>query len=234
MNENVEKAFGALKTYDWGQDYKVVVPIDEAIVASQGDDAERKKLETRLAAVLATDVSYDAKQFVCRKLMVIGTKASVPALAALLSDQKLSHMARYALERISAPEAGEAMRDALSKLDGELKIGMISSLGVRGEAASVAPLQALLADGNAAAAKAAAHALGAIGSAAADKALAASKPSDQTQAAVADASLTCAEKLLAAGDKAAALATYNRLLKGSPSKMVRLAAMRGRLACAGT
>ncbi len=38
--------------------------------------------------------------------MVIGTAESVPALAALLPDKDLSHMARYALERIPAPGSG--------------------------------------------------------------------------------------------------------------------------------
>ena len=133
----LDQAFEALKTYDWGTDRKALNPIDEAVVATQDDAAARKELETRLAAVLKTDVSRDAKDFVCRKLMVIGTAASVPALAALLPEKEHSHMARYALERIPAAEAAQALRDALPKLSGELKVGVIGSLGVRGDAASV-------------------------------------------------------------------------------------------------
>ena len=160
MSEQLDKAFEALKTYDWGMDPNVLQPIDEAIVSTHGDAAARKDLETRLAAVLKTEASRAAKDVVCRALKTIGTAASVPALAALLADEKLSHMARYALERIPAPEAGQALRTALPKVTGKLKIGMISSLGVRGEEASLAPLQALLADSDAAVAQAAAHALG--------------------------------------------------------------------------
>ena len=56
-----------------------------------------------------------------------GGYAETP-LAALLPDEKLSHMARFALERIPAPEAAKALREALSKTQGEVKIGVISSL----------------------------------------------------------------------------------------------------------
>ena len=158
----VGPSFEALKTYDWGTDPKVLNPIDEAVVATHGDAAARKELEARLAAVLKTDVPRDAKDFVCRKLMVIGTAASVPALAELLPDKDLSHMARYALERIPAPEAAQALRDALPKIDNALKMGVIGSLGVRQDAASVPALVALLGDADATVARSAALALGAI------------------------------------------------------------------------
>jgi len=225
----LDKAFETLKTYDWGQDRNLLKPIDEAVVATHGDDAARKELETRLAAVLKTDVSRDSKQFVCRKLMVIGTASSVPTLAKLLTSEELSHMARYALERIPAPEAGRALRVALLMTKGELKVGVIASLGVRDEAESVAPLAALLGDSDASIARAAAIALGAIRSPEAAKALAGAKPT----AIVTDASLACAEEFLADGKKAEALATYKRLLKEDHPKHIKLAATRGMLACAG-
>ena len=33
----LDQAFEALKTYDWGQDIKVLAAIDEAVVATHGD-----------------------------------------------------------------------------------------------------------------------------------------------------------------------------------------------------
>ena len=81
----------------------------------------------------------------CRKLTIVGTAASVPALAGLLGDKDHSHMARYALERIPAPEAGQALREALARLSGNLKIGVISSLGLRRDAAAVSALGELAA-----------------------------------------------------------------------------------------
>lgn len=230
----LDQAFEALKTYDWGTDRSALNPIDEAVVTTREDANARQDLETRLAAVLPTDVSRDAKDFVCRKLMVIGTAASVPALAALLPDKDLSHMSRYALERISAAEAAQALRDALPKLSGALKIGAIGSLGVRQDTASVPALTALLGDADVAVACAAACALGDIRSAEAVKSLVKAKPSDAaTKAAVTDASLSCAEGLLASGQKAAALAVYKRFVGDGQPKHVRLAATRGMLACAG-
>ncbi len=229
----LDKAFEALKTYTWGQDTKLVKPIDDAVIATRGDAAARRTLEARLAAVLTTSAPYDAKQYVCRKLRIVGTAASVPTLANMLTDKRLSHMARFALERTPAPEAGRAIRNALSTVKGELKIGMIGSLGVRGEGADVAPLKALLADKDVAVAKAAAHGLGAMGSAEASTALASAKPADAMKATIADASLACAEKVLAAGNKAAALRAYEQLLATSPSEAVREAAKRGKTACSG-
>ena len=228
----LEQAFEALKTYDWGVDKKVLKPIDEQVVATHGDEAARADLEAKLAAVLKSDVPRDAKDYVCRKLMVIGTAACVPTLAEQLPNPEMSHMARYALERIPAPAAAKALRDALPKVDNSLKIGVISSLGVRQDADSVPLLQGLLADDDADVARAAAYGLGAIRSAAAATALANGKPSDAVKPAVADASLACAETLLADGKNAEALAIYKGLVS-NPAKHVKLAATRGMLACAG-
>ena len=228
----LDQAFEALKTFDWGTDRNALNPIDEAIVTTHGDAAARKELEARLAAVLKTDVSRDAKDFVCRKLMVIGTAASVSALAELLPQQDHSHMARYALERIPVSEAAQAMRDALPTLSGELKVGVIGSLGVRQDAASVPVLAALLSDSDTAVARAAAYALGAIRNSEASQALLEAKPTDAAvKAATTDASLACAETLLADGKKAEALAIYKGFASGDQPKHVRLAATRGMLAC---
>jgi HEAT repeat protein len=223
----LDQAFETLKTYDWGMDPNVLRPITDAIVKSYGDAAARKDLETRLIAVLKSEAPRAAKDAVCRALQTIGTAESVPALAALLPDEKLSHMGRHALERIPAPEAGQALRDALPKVAAKLKVGIISSLGVRGEAASVAPLQTALADSDAAVVSAAARGLGTIGIPDAAKALASAMPDPKTKAAIDGALLECAEDLLAAGKKPEAKAAYGKILAGKPSKHVELAANLG-------
>jgi len=231
----VDKAFEVLKTYDWGADRNQLNPIDDAVIATGGDAAARKDLEKRLIAVLKSGVSRSAKDFVCRKLRTVGTAESVPALAALLTNKDLSHMARYALERIPAPEAAAALRDALGKVNGALKVGMIGSLGVRGDTASVPALVPLLGNADAAVAKAAAHALGLIATPEAGKALAAfaAKAPEGLKTAAADACLTCAEGLLADGRKVEAIALYKSLSGENQPKHVRLAATRGLLRAAG-
>jgi HEAT repeat protein len=229
----LDQALTALKTYDWGQDPKTLSSIDDAIVASHGDAAKRKELEEQLAALLSGETTFDGKQNVCRYLMAIGTAASVPAVAALLADEKLSHMARYALERNPSAEAATALRDALPKVKGELKVGVISSLGSRGDNASVGALAELLGDGDPAVAVAAARALGAIRTAEASKALGQASPDPKVQPAVTDAALSCAEALLASGKNIDALAIYKKFAGEGQPKHVKLAATRGMLACAG-
>jgi HEAT repeat protein len=229
----LDAAFEALKTYDWGADRGLLDPIDEAIVASHGEASARRELEARLVAVLTEDVSRDAKDFVCRKLMIVGTADCVANLSELLADPAHSHMARYALERIPATEAAEALRAALAPLPPALKIGVIGSLGVRQEDASVVPLAELLDDADSSVARSAAAALGAIRTSAAAKALSSAKPRTDVMSAVTDASLSCAEGLLRAGDKSGALAVYKSFAGGEQPKHVRLAATRGMLACAG-
>ena len=231
----VDKAFEALKTYEWGTDRNTLAAIDEAVMVSYGDAAARKDLETRLVAVLGSGAPRAAKDFACRALKTIGTAASVPALAALLPDKDLSHMARYALERIAAPEAAAAMRDALPKLSGALKVGAIGSLGVRRDVASVAPLTGLLGDSDKTIVCAAASSLGLIGTPDAAKALAdfAKKAPEGAKLAAADACLACAERLLADGKKAEAVALFKSLNGEDQPKHVRMAATRGLLLAAG-
>ena len=225
----LEQAFEALKTYDYGADRHVLDPIDEAVVTTRNDAAARKELESQLLAVLKSNAPRDARDYVCRQLRTIGTATSVPALEALLPDPDMSHMARYALERIPDSQAGKALEHQLGKLNGQLKIGVIASLGTRGQGVSL--LRPLLQDSDEAIARAAAIALGRIASADANKALSSAKPRPALAVVFADASMSCAEKLLAAGHAKEAKATYQRLLKNNPPELIRLAAERGLKAC---
>lgn len=231
----LDKALAALKTFDWGQDRNTLKPIDDAVVASRADAAARKDLETRLLPLLAGDSPQCAKDFVCRKLSLIGTVQSVPALAKLLCDEKLSHMSRYALERMPCAEAVQALREALPKAGGVVKIGIINSLGVRRDATAVPALVALLGDANQPTAAAAAAALGAIGTTEAATALNdfRAKAPAGLKLAAADASLLCAERLRAEGKKAEAVAIYKALSTGDQPKHVKMAATRGMLSAAG-
>jgi HEAT repeat protein len=222
----LDQTFDALKKYDWGQDPKVLKPINDALISTREDEAARKELEASLTAVLTEEVPRAAKDFVCRKLRVIGTDDCISALAGLLADADLSHMARYALERIPTAGAAKALRDALPKVDEAQKVGIIGSLGVRQDAESVEVLARELSDSLSPVARAAACALGAIQTAAAAKALAKAK-----HPAAIDASLCCAEALLADGKPLEALAIYNGLASDEQPKHVRMAATRGKLAC---
>ena len=188
--------------------------------------------EADLIAALKTGASHKEKADACRQLSRVGTKKSVPALAAMLGDEKLGHMARYALETIDDESAGRALREAAGKLKGRPLVGVIGSLGVRRDAKAVAALTGMLADSDADVARAAARALGNIATPDAVKALTGglgSRPSRQRRA-VCEAILRCAEARTAAGQREQAAAIYNRLLRlPDAPHQVRAAALRGAL-----
>ena len=228
----LDQAFEALKTYKWGIDPKAIKAIQDTIVATHGDAAARKDLESKLASVLATDVPRAAKDSVCRFLKTIGTAHSVEALAKLLHDEELSHMARHALQTNDTPEAVKALVGAIDKAPKKIKIGIISSLGARGTGVPIAPLAKALADKDAEISSAGALALGAIGSEEAVKALAAAKATDSNKVAVCDAMFQCAENMLNHGKKSEAKAIYSTVLKIGPTKAAKMAADIGVKACA--
>lgn len=233
---SLDAPFTGLAAYDWGGDVLPLATIDKATIAAHADQELRAELEKRLGSIITGRTSRAAKDYACRKLMIIGTATSVPALAALLGEENGSHMARFALERIDAPAAADALRKACGEVQGDLQIGMISSLASRGDVASV-PLLTKLLFSVAKVAVAAAEALGAIGT---PEALAALRSVGQETVdclghAVDDAKLACAERLLVAGKRAEAKAVYQGLAEAArgkaASKHIEVAATRGILAC---
>lgn len=226
------EALTALKQFDWGTDLAQVSPIDDAVAAAHGKPDDARTLESQLVALLGEQLSRDAKDYVCRKLAIIGSSASVPALAALVTQPEHSHMARFALEQISGPAAAQALRDAAAKTTGDVRIGMLSSLGARRDGESISLLKGLLANNDRATARAAALALGAIGNAAAAQALQQAVASaGDNQSVVFDALFSCAEAMLAAKQVQPARAIYQTLAGEQQPRLTRLAATRGILAC---
>ena len=224
----LNEAFESLKEYDWGTDKAPLAPIDDAVAASHGDEAARKDIERQLLKWLESDISRDAKDYICRKLALVGSAASVPMLSKLLGLENHSHMARFAIERIPGHEATKALADAVaSSISSILKVGVMSSIGTRRDASSVAVLVSALGSSDALVAKAAARALGQIGTTEAATALGNVKPSPE----IFDAQFTCAEMLLANNKIDDAMKIYRSLSLDYRAKLVRLAATRGVLAC---
>lgn len=174
-----------------------------------------KDQEAKLIAVLNSAADFNAKSDACRELAPIGTAAAVPALAALLGDDKLAHMARYGLEPIPGPAVDLALREALGKLKGRLQVGVIGSIGVRRDELAVAALVGLLNAPDAEVQQAAARALGAIGTAAAVTGLQAALPgaSGAPQLALCEGLFRCAEGLTTKGQASQAIAIYDTLRK---------------------
>jgi HEAT repeat protein len=183
-----------------------------------------------LIATLRSDTaSPHDKGAACRQLAVVGTRDAVAALAALLPDAKLSHMARFALEPMPDPAAGDALRSAMGQLHGNLLVGVINSIGVRRDSNAVAALSKRLSDADPQVAAAAASALGRIGTPAAATALrqGLAKAPVSLRPVLADASLGCAEVFLADNRRTEALALYDELRSADLPKRLQVAAMRG-------
>lgn len=193
---------------------------------------EEKQL---IATIQSPDASQADKVLACKKLAVVGSKDAVPALAALLSDEKLGHMARYGLEPMPDPAAGTALRDAMGKLKGKLLVGVMNSIGVRRDTAAVGALAERLADSDAQVAAAAAGALGRIGNPASGKALenALAGPADR-RAAIGEAAARCIEELTKAGSKDDAARLADATRKADLPGHIRLAATRGAILARGS
>ncbi len=229
MEPKLQELLNKIKGYDWGQSRLALTELSEIIRKAHGDKAELAKIEKALLGVLESDAKQAGKQYVCRELSIIGTEQSISVLAGMLADEKTSDMARYALERIPGAAVDDALRRSLRKAKGKAKIGIVNSLGQRGDKKAVRPLTRLVTGKNEALATAAAAALGRIASPQAAKALAAAKDKTKgkVQLTVLDSYLKCADKMVADGKKAEALAIYKALGKADMPKPIRTAAVTG-------
>ncbi|MEI7899715.1 MAG: HEAT repeat domain-containing protein, partial [bacterium] len=178
-------------------------------VAAAADNAPSESKEGKLIAVLQSDAAPQVKAITCKQLALCGTKAAVPALAALLTDEKLASWARIGLEAIPDPAVDDALRDALGKVQGKLLVGVINSIGTRRDGKAVGWLSQKLKDADPVLVSASAAALGRIGgepaATALEKALA--DASAATLPAICEGVLRCADGFIAEGkpDKAAKL-----------------------------
>ena len=103
----------------------------------QGDTAA-------LVRILESDDSSEfSKAKACQRLAVVGDDTAVPALSRLLSDPKLSHYARTALEPMPGDAASQALREGLGSVEGSLLVGVINSIGVRRDVGALPALAAL-------------------------------------------------------------------------------------------
>jgi HEAT repeat protein len=129
-------------------------------------EGEIATMDTAALIQILTDKksSEFQKAKACQRTGELGAKEAVPALAALLGDERLSTYARHGLEPIADPSVDDALRAALSKLKGNLLIGVINSITKRRDAKASPVLAQLMFGADVEVARAAASALGSIGS----------------------------------------------------------------------
>ncbi len=215
-------AFGIASTLSW-------LVFAQAVAAAADNQGTTREKEQALIRVLQSDAPPAQKAITCKQLAIYGAKDAVPALAALLPDKDLASWARIALEAIPDPAAGNALREAMGKLQGRLLIGAINSIAVRRDPKAVKGLVEKLRDPDAGVASAAAVALGRIGGAAAAGALERSLAGAPAAArsAIAQGCILCAERYLAEGKSAEAVRLYDLVRKADVPKQRILEAVRG-------
>lgn len=185
--------------------------------------------QRKLIAILQSDAPLQDKAVTCKQLAIYGDNQAVPALAPLLSDTHLASWARIALEAIPGPEADEALRRALPRLEGTLLIGTINSIGVRRDSSAVEALAGRLNDSDLEVVAAAAAALGNIGGTQAARILnqALASPRKELLSAAAEGGILCAERFLEKGRFAEAAQLYDAVRQAQAPRQRQLEATRG-------
>ncbi|MGE5611987.1 MAG: HEAT repeat domain-containing protein [Bacillota bacterium] len=180
-------------------------------------------IEAKLLTVLhSPDATAPAKQFVCQMLRTVGSAQCVPAVSRLLIDEKLSHIARNVFQGMHDPAVDTALRAALGQTQGNVRIGLINTLGDRGDAQALEALSALV-GADEATARVALNAMGRIGGAAAADMLEKAKVADSLKDAWANADLRCAQSLIST-DPARSERMLQGLVDGDYPRPVRAAA----------
>jgi HEAT repeat protein len=231
----IEDILKQLATYEFGQKENILWQLRNYVRAHKDDPAARLACEEKLAGFLESNATLPGKMTVCRELRLIGGEKSVPALAKMLLQKDTSDMARYALEKIPGGSAEQALIQALSAAEGEIRLGIIATLGGRKSAKAVPALDPMLTGLGPEVGAAAADALGRIGGQEAADALLKALPAAQPDGknACSSALLKIAAEFKAAKNFAAASPLYATIASESVPPLFRHMAMAGKIGCAG-
>jgi HEAT repeat protein len=228
--EKLLKSIETLKIYKYGYTNGVDLRwIETQVGMAAKQPSIRGKVEEKLLSALAGAKTNDAKQFFCRQLRTIGTAKAVPQLEAMLRDPKMSHMARYALGRIDAPEAGRALHRALGKTSGKTKAGIIITLAQIGYGQGLADYMKLVVSSDEDVSIAAIRATGHFPCNSVVSLLQRTRTSaaKHIQVEINSSLLRCAEIFAEKGDSSRATAIYRDFYSGKYPSHLRVAGLRG-------
>jgi len=218
--------------YQSGESAAPLHKLEDLVRESVGKPALRAELEAELAKLLVSGASFEARRFACQWLTVVGTDASLPALAELLKSDQTAGIACLALGGRRSPKTAEILRNALPSAQGAARLAILGALANQQDAESVAALVPCTRDADAAVADAAILALAKIGGSAARETIASLRKEARPEhaGAVSEATLLVAERLAAAGDGTAAAAIYQDLLRPETPANIRRGALAALLA----
>jgi HEAT repeat protein len=233
--DSLEAILKDLASYKFDQGVGAPLRLRAYVFSHKDDPAGRSECETKLLAFLKAGPAPGGVMAACRSLSLIGSAVSIPVLESMLLKPETTDPARYALERIPGEEVDRALLAALNKTQGDVKRGIISSLGYRASAAAVPAMEKLAGGSDPVAALDAVKALGKIGTADAGRVLTAflgtAKGAQKGEAA--SALLYCAGAWRRAGKTAEATAVYDKLLAAGLPDVYRQTAFRMKLSLAG-
>jgi len=234
---SLEAVLRDLDSFAYSKNEEILYRLREYILNNRGTEESRAACEDKLLTFLGSTSNLDAKLAVCRELRLIGGERSAPALGRMLLLTETTDLARYALEKIPGPASDKAFLEALNAATGEMKLGIISSLGNRKAAGAVQALAGLLNGPEPTVASASATALGRIGGKEAAAAL--SDVYDKAQGAfkpeIASCLLLCADGFLSSRDYVSADGIFGKLLGSQPPLtpvVLRQAALKGKIRAA--
>ncbi len=180
-----------------------------------------------LTVIKATETSDVDRANAFEKIGDLAGEDAVEPLAQFLGDTKWSHYARFALQKMEGEAVTKALLESLDSLQGDLKLGVICTIGRRRDAIAVAPLAKLLTDADPAVADSAAVALGWIGTtdaaAALSEALAAEKDSGRKES-LGAALLSAGQRLAKTGNSQAGMGVFDLLRDAELPKPCRIGA----------
>ena len=225
----VDTLLDKMAGYEYGQSREPLVALSDLVRDAVNSKSSLRELELRFLAFLNSKASLAGKDFVCRQLSLIGTDASVPVLAAMLSGPGTADMARYALERIPGEAVNLALRQALQNSSEKQLIGTINTLGQRRDRESVSSLRPLISHKSSSVAAATIAALAAISGPQAAAILKEGRASTSgaLREQITNAYLQCADRLASTGDRPSALSIYRQLNDPSEASLTRIAALQG-------
>jgi HEAT repeat protein len=213
--------------YQSGQNAQAIRAIEQLVRDAAGRPTLRAELEASLVRLLAPSATFEARRFACQSLAVVGTDASLPALAELLKGEETVGIACLALSGQRTPRAAEILRSALPGARGRARLQLIGALGNHQDASAVKTLADLARDPDADVAAAAILAISKMNGPDAHAAIVKLRKEAPSGLAgpVTEATLRMAEQLAAAGDRKAAADIYKELLASKTPTNVRRGAL---------
>ncbi|MBN2028843.1 HEAT repeat domain-containing protein [bacterium] len=203
-NEDVDTRYNA----------QITVQNMGSYAARPGAEPERKALANVMIQTIGQrGIPATVQHWLIQQIGRIGMAESVPTLAKLMAgeDSHLSNYARQALETNPDPSATTALTDALTSADDPvLKLGLLNSLGLRGDPSAVPQIIDALNDENEMIASAAATALSNIGGISSIEALSSmlETPSSPIYVKAAKGLVDIAQKMIATTDYARAASIF--------------------------